>query len=279
MNSTDQAEPEGGLPPGPLELSALAFTAMGTLCCVQMFVLIGITFQRRSGLYFWSLVGATFAQLLVCVSVLIQTWILGEQLNGIPLALSTLGFLFFPLFGYLILYSRLHLLQCSQYILSVASAIIALEWLLAELPMAILGVINTEYPEARKLALAYKISWEFEEAVYPVVDLVLCSCYFVQVKRLWGDSGKKTRSLLWKVVLVVTISLLLDLSWVVLQNTTDPNWSGALECFLMALKLHIEIYILNMLTNIAKAQMADMQSKFSLSLEFCTSHPLVQAKS
>jgi hypothetical protein len=214
---------------GSVEIAAACFSAMGFLCCLQTFILIGITFRRRSGLYFWSLMGATFAQLCVSFSMFLQTWILVHRLPGIPLAMSTLGYLFFPPFGFLILYSRLHLLFASKRVLRFALILIVLEWALFEFPMALLQTLSIFYPDSTKIARANKLSWEFEEAMYTTVDLLLCLLYALQVKRIWGRSEDRTKGVLRHVIAMTVLFILLDVSWLVVQNATNYEWADAVE--------------------------------------------------
>jgi hypothetical protein len=262
---------------GSVATAAACFSAMGLLCCVQMFFLISITFRRRSGLYFWSITGATLAQFCISFSMFLETWVLVDRLPGILYAMSTLGYLFFPVLGYLVLYSRLHLLLASERVLSFALVLIALEWTLAEFPMALLETLSLFYPDSNKIATAYKLSWEFEEALYPAVDLVLCSLYVLQVKRMWGHSEDRTKGVLRQVIVMTALLILMDMSWIVIQNASNDNWADAVEVssfhqigtrplanehksFLMPVKLQAEMYILNMLTILSRAKLTEAQS-------------------
>jgi hypothetical protein len=229
MNSTSESAAVDEDIPGPAIISAACFSAMGLLACVQMFVLIEMTFRRRSGLYYWSLMGATFTQSCITFSTVLQTWILVDRLPGIPLGLSTFGYLFCPALGFLILYSRLHLLFASKRVLIFALTLTALEWTLAELPMALLQILSIIYPDSEKLAMAYKISWEIEEAMFAAVDFSLCVLYVLQIKRVWGHSEDGTKGVLRYVILMTVLFVLLDISWLVLQNTINYNLANSIE--------------------------------------------------
>jgi hypothetical protein len=45
-----------------IQLTSLALTTVGLFCCLQLLLLIAITFRRYRGLYFWSVLGATCCQ-------------------------------------------------------------------------------------------------------------------------------------------------------------------------------------------------------------------------
>jgi hypothetical protein len=159
----------------------------------------------------------------------LQTWVLIDRLPSIPFAMATLGYLFFPPFGFLVLYSRLHLLLASKRVLKFVLTIIILECALAEFPMALLQLLSIMYPNSKKIAIANKFSWEFEEAIYPTVDFTLCFLYILQVKRIWGHSEDKMKGVLRHVIAMTAIFVLVDISWVVIQNVADYDWADSVE--------------------------------------------------
>jgi hypothetical protein len=229
MNSTSENTIDNGTISTSLELAATSLSTMGLLCCVQMFILIFKTFRRWSGLYFWSLIGATAATALTALAILLQFVILKDRLISIPLVLSSVGFLFFAPFTLLTLYSRLHLLQVREPILRVALILILLEFVLAEIPMAVCGIWAGIDADSTKATLAYKITWEIEEAVFPAVDLFMCALYIKQVKSLWASSEDRTKWILQNVILLTVLLVLFDVSYLVLSNTVDVNLANSIE--------------------------------------------------
>lgn len=212
-----------------LRISAACFTAMGLLCCIQIFILIQIIFKLRWGLYYWSLNGAAICQFMICLSILFQNFILESRLPGLTLTLNTIGFLFFPPLSFLILCSRIHLVQIEKTTVHAAYIFTAIEFVVAEIPQAILAILASKYRDSHDIQLAYKIVWEFEEAMYTLVDIALWALYLLQVKRLWTESGQQTRSILWHVLFLAAVSVSIDVSYLVAQNTTNWQWCLSLE--------------------------------------------------
>jgi hypothetical protein len=229
MSSTSENATDNGTISRPLELAATSLSTMGLLCCAQMLFMILNTFRRWSGLYFWSLIGATAATTLTALAILLQFVILKERLDIIPLVLSSVGYLFFAPFTLLTLYSRLHLMQVREPILKFVFILILLEFILAEIPMAVCGIWAAIYADSTKAVLTYKISWEIEEAVFPAVDLFMCALYINQVKNLWASSEDKTRRILRHVILLTVLLLMFDVSYLVLSNTVDANLANSIE--------------------------------------------------
>jgi hypothetical protein len=213
-------------------LSLIAFQASlstaGLLCCIQTFILVGITFRRWSGLYFWSLVGAAFSLLLCCLAIPLRSYILKETQLAIPAAMTAIGYLFFPPFSFLLLYSRLHLLQASKRILKLVFIVIAIEWLVAEVPQAVLTLLNFRHPGSERIASLYKVSWELEEALYPVVDLLLCSMYLIYVKSMWNTREPKVKRVLRHVAIMIIFLILIDVSILTVQNVVAWDWANAI---------------------------------------------------
>jgi hypothetical protein len=194
-----------------------------------MHIMLFHTYRRWSGLYFWCLIGATAATSLTAFAILLQFVILKDRLTSIPLVLSSVGYLFFAPFTLLTLYSRLHLLQVREPILKLVFILILLEFILAEIPMAVCGIWAEAYADSTMAAFAYKITWEIEEAVFPAVDLFMCALYINQVKSLWASSEDKTRRILQHVILLTVLLILFDTSYLVLSNTVDANLANSIE--------------------------------------------------
>jgi hypothetical protein len=230
MNATEEyAAKNEALSQTLSQALASPFPAMGVLCCVQMFIMIAITFKRRSGLYFWSLIGATSAQFICSFSTLLQQSILIGRLLALSNSLNITGYLLYPPFEFLVLYSRIHLLQASNRVLRFVLIIFTLEWTLFEIPMAFCGFLAQRYPDSTKIAFAYKVTWEIEEAAFPMVTFMMYGLYILQVKRMWGDSGDRIKWILWHVIMMTVVLILIDASYIILANTVVVGWAVAIE--------------------------------------------------
>jgi hypothetical protein len=199
---------------GPGESSAaLSFTSMGILCGIDMIVLIAITFQRRSGLYFWSLLMATVFQLCFNISALLRFWVLFERSYWLYWIFFVPGYVLFPLFEYLVLYSRLSLLAASSRTLRWVLTAALVEVIFFELPTVVIIVGAKQLPGSGFLT-AFDIWWRVEAVAYIVTDLSLCAVYIFHVKRMWGtDADEKTKSVLKHILCLAIFLMLTDIGY------------------------------------------------------------------
>jgi hypothetical protein len=187
---------------GNVALTTAAFLGMGLLCSVEMLFLILYTFRRRSGLYFWSLVLANISEISVNISSILYYWVLRDSCPGIVAIFSIPGAFFYVVFEFLILYSRLQLVQVSKRTSRTLLAIICAEAALVELPVAIISLGAAVKPLSN-FASWYHIMWQTEAVIYAVVDIILSATYVVQIKRFWGkDSSVDVRSILRDVIVM-----------------------------------------------------------------------------
>jgi hypothetical protein len=216
-NAATYSTPHGAIP-----LITLACTSIGLFCCIEMIFLVTITFRRYSGLYFWSIVGGTCSQFLVCWSVVLLYWISEPSQPAAWLTLAAIGYLLYVPFEFLVLYSRLHLLLTSKRTLNWVLGAIVMESLVAEIPLTTLMILNTLHPDSQRVLSIYTTWWLAESVLYTVVDVMLCGVYFLQCKRLWGDDNRMTR-VLWHVIAMVIILFIIDVAYVVLSFTADQQ--------------------------------------------------------
>jgi hypothetical protein len=206
----------------PLAMTSLACVSIGLFICLEMFVLIFITFKRYSGIYFWTLTGATVCQTLVCISTLLAFWIIKGDQPTVSLTIGIPGYLFFvPLEG-LVLYSRLHLLGASRRSLRFVLGAIAFEFVFAEIPCAVMEALNPKYGQRSDFFEWYKVVWREEAAMYMVMHLILMSMFFSHIRKMWGE--EHMRGVLKEVALMIFMVFALDVVNMVLNFTVEVTF-------------------------------------------------------
>jgi hypothetical protein len=206
---------------GNRALATAAFTGMGILCGIEMLFFIGTTFRVRSGLYFWSLLLATLAQISVNISNILYFWVLKNSCAAITTMFSVPAYLIYVTFEFLVLYSRLHLLQTNHKRMRFALWAIIGEVALVEVPMAIL-YIGTLVDPASLFVPIYNYWWRVESIIYTLLDLGLSTLYIVQIRSLWNkDSDKELGGVLKHIVYMTIFLILIDLANTILGFTTD----------------------------------------------------------
>lgn len=166
----------------------MALISMGLFSDSFIVIIIWLTFRRHSGLYFWALNAIAITQILVCVSTYLSTWVVGGTKPAITLTLNSIGNTGYVLAEFLVLWSRLHLLQASRRQLKLILGIILAEWMFVEIPLMILSIIATLRP-SNTLATAIYFKWfDVESCLYLIVDVSLSVMYFHLISRNWGKN-------------------------------------------------------------------------------------------
>jgi hypothetical protein len=201
---------------GLMALFTAAFIGMGVLCAIEVFFLIGMTFRRRSGLYFWSMIITNASELCFNISNILYLWLLKDSYPWITLTFAVVSDLGYSMFGFLILYSRLHILSASPRTLRFVLYAICAEVLFLELPMEVLLVGSTILPSST-FTPVYGIFWRIEACVYTVCDLSLSGTYIFHVRRMWSSvNDQQMRSVLRRVLFMTTFLISLDILNIIL---------------------------------------------------------------
>jgi hypothetical protein len=197
-------------------LATAGLLATGLFCGLEMLVLIGSTFRRWSGLYFWSLVIATLCIISVNISNILYYWVLKDSCPGITLLFEVPGYLFYVPFEFLILYSRLHLVQTGEKTMRSILYIIAVEWIVVEVPLAVLTIGVTLAPTSSFGPLY--LSWSKAEwMIYLALDCILSGVYVYHIRKIWGsDKDPKLRAALRQVAVMTVFIILVDAVYIAL---------------------------------------------------------------
>ncbi|KAF2672076.1 hypothetical protein BT63DRAFT_476885 [Microthyrium microscopicum] len=231
----------------------MALTSVGLFCCLQVLFLTTTKFNRRSGLYFWSIIGVTVSQICYCIYVYLYIWILKDAKPGLTAGFMVAGGLPYVPFEFLMLYSRLHLFLASKKVLRLVLALIVVEWWLIEVPLAVGEILTIVYPESAQMAILYDLTAKIEAVVYTVCDTFLCTLYFFQVKNIWGDIPMKKR-MLRHVGFMNVVVILLDSLFMVLLWTVNDELSSGISAMDFSIKLLVEIYTLNTIIEACRQQ-------------------------
>ena len=197
---------------------AAALVGAASFCCLQMYFLILAYFRLRSGLYFWSLVGGNTCQLFIILSVILYLWVIDYTKPAIPLVFGTAGYTFYPMFEFLVLYSRLHLLQASKLVLNAILAIIVVVTLAAEVPMAVLWAIKAMAPPSKMNFSVILAIWRTQSVIYFAVEAIVSATYFFYVQRMWSGVGENraVRRMLQRVLMMTVVMIACALAYVIL---------------------------------------------------------------
>jgi hypothetical protein len=194
------------LPSGRILLPMACFISMAMLCTLELCVLVCSKFRRRSGLYFWSIVAAIFATALYEWSNLVQYFLIpGEHLWVLSI-LGSLGYVLYILSEFLVLYSRLHLVQASPRTLRIVRSVIIAEFLLVTVPDTILanGALYLE-----GWAFPGSVFRRTEIVIYCTVEIFFSLVYIYHVRRVWNAESSPSVRRVWNHLLYTNVLIII----------------------------------------------------------------------
>ena len=254
------------LPWNPLVYCLIAaILSLAYWLVVELTFEVYFTFKRHDGLYFWSILISTWGIALRSIGWTIQIWVAGADpylwttLMMIGLGAMVTGFS-------LVLYSRLHLVIRDRRILRIVLGVVAFDGVAFWLPLAVaqFGVISDKpqifvslvLPAERLYVLGYFLQ-----------EVVLGCLYILTAKGTVLHSyvarkDKATAILIGAQIFVILLDIpTLVLAW------PSPNMGAGLQILgtthpaIYAIKLKIELIVLNQLVEIVKQGTADIPTR------------------
>lgn len=221
---------------------------------LELTISIFTSFKKRSGLYFWS--------------ILIATW--GIAFNGtgyllmhLSLTTEALVYATIILIGWcsmvtgqsVVLYSRLHIVMRHQKRLRLVLYMIIANATWLHLPIIILVYgVNSANPEPFRNP--YVIFEKIQLSVFFVQELIISSLYVwettkrLRLEKSIGDT--RTRKIMNHLIWVNVLVVLLDISILALEFTNLFEIQTAWKPLVYSIKLKLEFSILNQLVNLTR---------------------------
>ncbi|KAK3985153.1 hypothetical protein QBC44DRAFT_362517 [Cladorrhinum sp. PSN332] len=255
---------------GWLNLNPAAVALITTLCGIavwtslQLLVLVYITFRRRTGLYFYSIIIADVGVILQTVGYLLKAF-----QNPVPVVIVTIickiGWVANVTGFSVVLWSRLHLVVRDQRILRAVLIMICVDAVILHLPITVMEFGMLSEHKAKFLD-AMEVYERLQQTVFTVQETVISGLYIYYTARFLGSGSEETcksdeksrkdkrlvRRTVGLLIAVQVLAISLDagltafnfMNWFTLKCTLHP--------FVYSTKLMLEFIVLNQLLTIAK---------------------------
>ncbi|KAK6854946.1 hypothetical protein PG995_008478 [Apiospora arundinis] len=238
---------------------------------IEMVPLVFFTFKRFRTLYFWSMCAATLGIMVCTTSQIISTW--GpEPFNRTRLiasSISCVGWVPMVTGQSLVLYSRLHLLDVPPRTLKILRFMIIFDGI----TLHSIGTAFTLEPlitQSRRLEHVYKTFEKVQITAFMAQEFVLSGMYMwkaheflgqfkcpLQLSRSRLSPGRtpprdSVMGLLLGLIIANVVVMLLDVTIIVLEYAGLHEVQLSYKTFAYALKLKIELSILNQLVGFVR---------------------------
>ncbi|KAG8158379.1 hypothetical protein KVR01_011501 [Diaporthe batatas] len=259
MAISDLGISSGGLPPGPAVTIVECFLAVAFYNVVELNVIIYSSFPRRTGLYFWSFVVATWGIAVYSVGFLTKD--LSFIRNGfIYGSLIIVGWVCMVTGQSMVLFSRMHLLVRDKRILRTTLACIIINAIISHVPTSVmLYGSNSRHPH--RWVEPYAIMERIHVTLFFLQEFGISAIYVIATMRLlrnksWPSSPKASatgRRFLTHLIQINVMVVVLDITILALEYAGLYVIQTAYKGMVYSIKLKLEFSILNSLVDMTRA--------------------------
>lgn len=235
---------------------------------VELLLLIYLTFKRKAGLYFWSILLASFGLIPYCVGWLIVYFDLTKDVAGF--VIDSIGWILVVSGQSVVLYSRLHLVLQSPRILRAVLWMIIINGVVLHTTTTVV-LFGSNLSDAKEgFSAAYKVIEKVQMTVFCIQEFIISGLYVWKTADILKTAfSERTRTLLWQLFGINVLIILMDVALLALEYKNLMVYQQGFKAVIYSVKLKLEFAVLNELVEVAKSNMnsgsrgtADQQPDF-----------------
>lgn len=239
----------------PLWVSMLiaAFFAIAIYNAAEIFLCIYHTFRRRSGLYFWSLVSTNCGIVVHTITVFLRFYALAPSL---PLSvIICLGWWAMVTGCSVVLYSRLHLVVCDQFMIRLVLFMIITSFCVFHIPVTVLFIATNSGSPARYVGI-FNVYERVQLVGFTIQESVISAIYIwqahVNLRPIIAVRGPDEQNIMRHLIILFIVVLALDISLILSEFTNHFDIQTTYKPVVYSIKLKVELFVLNELVNITQ---------------------------
>lgn len=261
MALSDLGISTGGLSPGPAVTIVECFLTVAFYNVIELNVIIYSSFPRRTGLYFWSFVVATWGIAVYSVGFLTKD--LSVIRNGfIYGTFIVVGWTCMVTGQSMVLFSRMHLLVRDKRILRTTLACIVINAIIGHVPTSVV-LYGSNSPHPDRWLEPYAILERFHVTIFFLQELAISAIYIVATTKLLRDKSRSSsssskssasgRRFLMHLIRINVMVVVLDITILALEYAGLYVIQTAYKGMVYSVKLKLEFSILNSLVEMTRA--------------------------
>ncbi|KAJ9666582.1 hypothetical protein H2201_003241 [Coniosporium apollinis] len=234
----------------------------------ELLLLIYLTFKRKAGLYFWSILLASFGLIPYCVGWLIVYFDLTKDVAGF--VIDSVGWILVVSGQSVVLYSRLHLVLQSPRILRAVLWMIIIDGVVLHTTTTVV-LFGSNLSDAKQgFSAAYKVIEKVQMTIFCIQEFIISGLYVWKTADILKTAfSERTRTLLWQLFGINVLIILMDVALLALEYKNLMVYQQGFKAVIYSVKLKLEFAVLNELVEVAKSNMnsgsrstADQQPNF-----------------
>jgi hypothetical protein len=230
-------------------MAMIAFMTISLYNVIELNVIIFSTFKRRTGLYFWSFIVATWGIAPHTIGFMIKFFNITST-NYLPVTLVAIGWVAMVTGQSVVLYSRLHIVVQNTQRLRWVLYMIIFNAIVFHTPVIILAYGTNSHNPSPFLKI-YLIYDKVQIAVFFIQESIISILYIYETIVLLRPGGEfktgRLRQLLVHLFIVNFVVLLLEITLLGVQYSGYYEIQTTLKPAVYSVKLKIEFSVLNRL--------------------------------
>ncbi|KAG5657884.1 hypothetical protein KAF25_007917 [Fusarium avenaceum] len=212
---------------------------------IELLILISLKFKRRAGLYFWSILFASFGILPYCLGWMIVYFDL--TLDYIGMIIETVGWALVISGQAVVLYSRLHLIITDIKLLRGVLIMIVFNGLVWHTTMTVL-LFGSEYSprdNRRGFNNIFNIMEKISMCCFYLQELIISGLYLWKSADILKTAFGNTRIMLYKLFAINFVIVLMDITLMVIEFHDWYVWEQGIKLVTYSVKLKLEFAVLS----------------------------------
>jgi hypothetical protein len=216
--------------------------------CLEILISLITRFKRHDGLYFWSMMVATFGIVLHSIVVLLRYYSLGP--NFLLCVLTCVGWYGMVTGQSVVLYSRLHLIVEDKSKTRWVLYMIIINFFILHVPTTILFLGSNTVHSSRFIG-PFNVYERIQLAGFCIQETIISGLYIWETARglkpIFAVRKAMERKVIRYLVIVNVLVILLDISLMVTQYMSHFNIQTTYKPVVYSIKLKMEFVVLNKL--------------------------------
>jgi hypothetical protein len=227
-------------------------SAISLYNAIELILLIFTTFREWRGLYFWSLLIATFGIIPYCVGFIAEFFTGAPKAIG--MSIDSIGWVLLISGQSFVLYSRLHLVLNSPRILKTVKWMIIIDAIVLHTTTTVLLFGANYGGQQAHFKVGYKWIEKIQMTMFCIQEFILSGLYIWNTLQILKVTSKKgTRRVMWQLFTINIIIIVLDIGLLAIEYRNYHVLEQTFKSFIYSVKLKLEFAILGKLIELAQS--------------------------
>lgn len=239
----------------PVAMTMAGFFSISCYNVIEINFSIFYTFKRRRGLYFWSMLVASWGIMIHAIAVLLRFFSLAP--NFPMCVVIVIGWYAMVTGQAVVMYSRLHLVVYNQKIIRWVLIMIITNFCILHIPVTIL-FFGSNLQDSKLFITPFNIYERIQLAGFFVQELIISLLYIVEsirvLRPILAIRGPTERQVIRHLILVNIVIVAMDVTLLVTQYTNNFEIQTTYKAAVYSIKLKMEFEILNRLLCVIQSQ-------------------------